>query len=188
MRGRAARRRDTDRHRQLRSRSIPHDHVPHVTDAKYRSFSLVVDPPRRRSRKCKLAISTSAPICIAQGRYLLSQSSQRAPHDRQRRRPTRSMPSLAITHLACRTQIPIGPAAPPRPTSHGFLVWGLCCQAVSERRLSFLLAFLIGFFVRPGIPFLRPDPQYCKASARRSCQGWPSRRSCGILRPCQATP
>src|SRR5439155_10649433 len=101
------------------------DHVPHVTDAKYRSFSLVVDPPRRRSRKCKLAISTSAPICIAQGRYLLSQSSQRAPHDRQRRRPTRSMPSLAITHLACRTQIPIGPAAPPRPTSHGFLPWRL---------------------------------------------------------------
>jgi hypothetical protein len=29
---------------------------------------------------------------------------------------------------------------------------------------------LIGFFVRPGVPFLRPDPQYCKADARRSCQ------------------
>ena len=36
-------------------------------------------------------------------------------------------------------------------------------------------AFLIGFFVRPGVPFLRPDPQYCKADARRSCQGWPTR-------------
>ena len=24
------------------------------------------------------------------------------------------------------------------------------------------LSFLIGFFVRPGVPFLRPDPQYCK--------------------------
>ena len=31
------------------------------------------------------------------------------------------------------------------------------------------------FFVRLGIPFLRPDPQYFKAGARRSCQGWPSR-------------
>jgi hypothetical protein len=27
------------------------------------------------------------------------------------------------------------------------------------------LSFLIGFFVRPGVPFLRPDLQYCKAGA-----------------------
>jgi hypothetical protein len=40
--------------------------------------------------------------------------------------------------------------------------------------LLYLLVFLIGFFVRPGIPFFRPDPQYFKAGARRSCQGWPS--------------
>src|SRR5450755_2103356 len=58
----------------------------------------------------------------------------------------------------------------PRGWSRLRLVWGFCCQAVSEGDL----AFLIGFFVRPGIPFLRPDPQYCKAGARRSCQGWPS--------------
>src|SRR5882757_6143387 len=38
------------------------------------------------------------------------------------------------------------------------------------------------FFVRLGIPFLRPDPQYCKAGARRSCQGWPSPHPCGVLR------
>jgi hypothetical protein len=50
------------------------------------------------------------------------------------------------------------------------------------------LSFLIGFFVRPGVPFLRPDPQYYKAGARRSCQGWPSPQPCGVLRPCQATP
>jgi hypothetical protein len=50
------------------------------------------------------------------------------------------------------------------------------------------LSFLIGFFVRPGVPFLRPDPQYGKAGARRSCQGWPSPQPCGTLRPCQATP
>src|SRR5258707_12725973 len=41
------------------------------------------------------------------------------------------------------------------------------------------------FFVRLGIPFLRSDPQYCKAGARRSCQGWPSPQPCGVLRPCQ---
>ena len=35
-------------------------------------------------------------------------------------------------------------------------------------------SFLISFFVRPGAPFLRPNPQYCEAGARRSCQGWPS--------------
>src|ERR1700719_2377491 len=50
----------------------------------------------------------------------------------------------------------------------------------------FFLAFLIGFFVRPGIPFLRPDPQYCKAGARRSCQGWPSRQPFHALCACQA--
>ena len=63
------------------------------------------------------------------------------------------------------------------------LVWGLYCQAVSERR-SLFLAFLIGFFVRSGIPFLRPDPQYCKAGARRSCQGWPSHQPFHVLCPC----
>ena len=51
----------------------------------------------------------------------------------------------------------------------------------------FLLCFG-SFFVRSGIPFLRPDPQYCKVGARRSCQGWPSRQPFGVLRPCQATP
>jgi hypothetical protein len=61
----------------------------------------------------------------------------------------------------------------------------------SERRALFhgMLHFLhSSFFVRPGIPFLRPDPQDCKAGARRSCQGWPSPQPCGVLRPCQATP
>jgi len=42
------------------------------------------------------------------------------------------------------------------------LVGAFHCQAVSERR-SLFLAFLIGFFVRSGIPSLRPDPQYCKS-------------------------
>jgi len=42
------------------------------------------------------------------------------------------------------------------------LVWAFHCQAISERR-SLFLAFLIGFFVRSRIPFLRPDPQYCKS-------------------------
>jgi hypothetical protein len=68
---------------------------------------------------------------------------------------------------------------------HLCLVWALCCQAFSEQR-SLFLAFFVGFFVRSGIPFLRPDPQYCKAGARRSCQGWPSHRPFQVLCPCQA--
>jgi len=83
---------------------------------------LAVDPPRWRSRKCTLAISTCAPIFIAQGRYLRS---PRLGHARQRRRPTHSMASAAITHLVCRAQIPIAPAARPRATSRGFLPWRL---------------------------------------------------------------
>src|SRR5258708_11685613 len=71
----------------------------------------------------------------------------------------------------------------PRGWSRLRLVWALYCQAVSERR-SLFLAFFIGFFVRPEIPFLRPDPQYCKAGARRSCQGWPSHQPFHVLCPC----
>src|ERR1039457_2407120 len=108
--------------RQPRSGSIRHDQDPHATNSQYRSFSLVVDPPRQRSLKCTLEISTCAPIFFAQGRYL---PSQRAPHARQRRRPMHSWVSVAITHLFSRAQIPIAPAARPRATSRGFLPWRL---------------------------------------------------------------
>jgi hypothetical protein len=37
--------------------------------------------------------------------------------------------------------------------------------------MGFLLSSVSLFDLE--IPFLRPDPQYCKAGARRSCQGWP---------------
>ena len=46
---------------------------------------------------------------------------------------------------------------------------------------------LIGFFVRPGVPFLPPRPAVLQTDARRSCQGWPTPQPCGVLRPCQAT-
>jgi hypothetical protein len=49
-------------------------------------------------------------------------------------------------------------------------------------------SFLIGFFVRPGVPFLRPDPQYCKAGAPRAVKVGRRPQPCGALRPCQATP
>ena len=35
--------------------------------------------------------------------------------------------------------------------------------------------FRLSFFVRLGIPFLRPDPHIVEAVARRGCQGRPSR-------------
>src|SRR5258708_8904276 len=85
------------------------------------------------------------------------------------------LPSLALDLLAriVAVRIDAGP-----PCMGSLLSSGL--------RAAIFLAFLIGFFVRPGIPFLRPDPQYCKAGARRSCQGWPSLQPCVVLRPCQA--
>jgi hypothetical protein len=56
-------------------------------------------------------------------------------------------------------------------------------SAVQRMFLSF-----VSFFVRSESPFLRPDPQQRQAVARRSCQGWPSRQPCGMLRACQAIP
>jgi hypothetical protein len=55
-------------------------------------------------------------------------------------------------------------------------------------RAAHRLSFFIGFFVRSGIPFLRPDPQYCRAGARKSCQGWPSHPPFHGLCLCQAIP
>jgi hypothetical protein len=88
-----------------------------------------------------------------------------------------NMPLLALDQLAGieAMRIDAGPPCMGLFLSSGF-------------RAAIFLAFLIGFFVRPGIPFLRPDPQYCKAGARRSCQGWPSHQPFHILCPCRAIP
>ena len=82
-------------------------------------------------------------------------------------------------------------APKPRESARPFLVGPASLIASnSDERLSAPLQsghiVLIGFFVRPGVPFLRPDPQYCKADARRSCQGWPTPQPCGVLRPRRA--
>src|SRR5262249_48877106 len=50
------------------------------------------------------------------------------------------------------------------------LVWGGFCQGGAPKgpiHFSFL-----SFFVRPGSPFLRPDPRSRGVGARRSGQGW----------------
>ena len=54
-------------------------------------------------------------------------------------------------------------------------------------RAENLLSF-VSFFVRSQSPFLRPDPRFADVVARRSCQGWPPRQPCGMLRACQAIP
>jgi hypothetical protein len=100
-------------------------------------------------------------------------------------RPTRWDGPTPITHLIRGIQIPIVNAAPPTSPSRGFLVWGFFCQGV--RRAANLLHF-VSFFVRSQSPFLRPDPRLADVVARRSCQGWPSRQPCGMLRACQAIP
>jgi hypothetical protein len=69
--------------------------------------------------------------------------------------------------------------------------WGTCMgpSKSSTYFTAFSTSFLHpSFFVRLGIPFLRPDPHVLDAGARRSCQGWPSHQSFRMLRPGQARP
>jgi hypothetical protein len=89
---------------------------------------------------------------------------------------------LAFRHGS--RQIPRASDASPRHTSRGFLVW-----ALSRRRFdrSAHLFSLVSFFVRSENPFLRPDPRFACAGARRNCQGWPSHQpfptSSAVARP-----
>jgi hypothetical protein len=60
--------------------------------------------------------------------------------------------------------------------------WTPCMGPFLSRsfgRAAHPLSF-VGFFVRSGSPFLRPDPRFAHVDARRSCQGWPSRQPCNI--------
>src|SRR6516165_2675404 len=57
-----------------------------------------------------------------------------------------------------------------------------------SRILHFLSFLHTGFFVRLGIPFLRPDPHVLEAGARRGCQGRPSLPPGGTLSRVQAAP
>ena len=54
--------------------------------------------------------------------------------------------------------------------------------------LHFLHFLHTSFFVRLGIPFLRPDPHVLEAGARRGCQGRPSLWPGGTLSGLQAAP
>ena len=54
----------------------------------------------------------------------------------------------------------------------------LLSRTLPERGSSF---FIVSFFVRSGSPFLRPDPLFPLAVARRSCQGWPPLRRIGTF-------
>jgi hypothetical protein len=53
---------------------------------------------------------------------------------------------------------------------------------------AFFTFLLTSFFVRFGIPFLRPDPHVLEAGARRGCQGRPSLCPGRMLRRFQAAP
>src|SRR6516162_7040417 len=57
-----------------------------------------------------------------------------------------------------------------------------------SRILHFLYFLHTSFFVRLGIPFLRPDPHVLEAGARRGCQGRPSLWPGGTLSGLQAAP
>src|SRR6516164_329026 len=57
-----------------------------------------------------------------------------------------------------------------------------------SRILHFFHFLHTSFFVRLGIPFLRPDPHVLEAGARRGCQGRPSLWPGGTLSRLQAAP
>src|ERR1700682_2182758 len=83
-----------------------HDHVPPLTDSKSRSSSPALDPPRRRSCKYAFATSTSPSIFLA---YRSFPHLGRTNHAPQRRQPTHSSASVALTHLRhAQTSIALG--------------------------------------------------------------------------------
>jgi predicted Zn-ribbon and HTH transcriptional regulator len=79
--------------------------------------------------------------------------------------------SIHISQLARATQIPIAPAAPPYVPLSAVSLYGLCQGGISIGDRSAHLFSFVSFFVRSESPFLRPDPHFACAGARRSCQG-----------------
>jgi len=80
---------------------------PHLTDfTKSRSSSPALDPPRRRSCKYAFATSTSPSIFLDYRRFPHLPPTN---HARQRRQPTHSSVSVALTHLRrAQTSIALG--------------------------------------------------------------------------------
>jgi hypothetical protein len=75
------------------------------------------------------------------------------------------------------------PAPAGRPASRP------CMGPSKSTLISRILHFLhTSFFVRLGIPFLRPDPHVLEVGAHRGCQGRPSLWPGGTLRRFQAAP
>src|SRR5215472_14088235 len=74
--------------------------------------------------------------------------------------------------------------------SAGFspLYGALEVKQLISRILHFLSFLHTSFFVRLGIPFLRPDPHVLEAGARRGCQGRPSLWAGGTLSRLEAAP
>jgi hypothetical protein len=77
-----------------------------LTDSKSRSSAPALDPPRRRSCKYAFATSTSPSIFLAYRRFPHLRRTNHAP---QRRQPTHSSASVALTHLRrAQTSIALG--------------------------------------------------------------------------------
>jgi len=102
------------------------------------------------------------------------------------RRTTCWSASIQSSQLPRGTQIPIAPAARPHVPLSAVSLYGAFFVKEFARAAN-LLSF-VSFFVRSQSPFLRPDPRFADVVARRSCQGWPPRQACGMLRACQAIP
>ena len=156
--------------------STPHDRV---TSPQIRSsHSLPLDRPRQdASRHAPVVTNRPTTYRVRRDPPLIQQPIHHPP--------ACWSASTPFTHFIRGTQISIAQGATPTSPSRGFLVWSFFCQGV--RRAANLLSF-VSFFVRSQSPFLRPDPRLADVVARSSCQGWPSRQPCGMLRAYQAIP
>src|SRR6516225_9031559 len=94
--------------------------------------------------------------------------------------------SLAVFRLSTSSYL-LG-ACTGRSAGFSPLYGALEVKRLISRILHFLSFLHTSFFVRLGIPFLRPDPHVLEAGARRGCQGRPSLWPGGTLSRLQAAP
>ena len=159
------------------SESTPHDRVTILQICSSRSLAL--DRPRQSALRYPAVRSNRAST--------YSVRRQPAPiHTPLRSRTTSAIAPPTISHSARGTQIPITHAAPPTYPFPRFPCMGLFLSRSSPERQIFCPSSVSLFDLKAR--FFVPTRRFADVVARRSCQGWPPRQPCGMLRACQAIP
>jgi hypothetical protein len=157
------------------SGSTPHDRVTILQICSSRSLAL--DRPRQSALRYPAVRSNRAST--------YSVRRQPAPiHTPLRSRTTSAIAPSTISHSARGTQIPITHAATPTYPFPRFPCMGLFLSRSSPERQIFCPSSVSLFDLKAR--FFVPTRRFADVVARRSCQGWPPRQPCGMLRACQA--